>query len=138
MNALYSLYDALVGINIPPDKAKAVVDALEQDMTTVLATKSDLTNTQLLLKQDIAHFHDSLKQDIASFNQSLKQEISGVNQSLKQEIANVNGSLRQEMTHRFDLLSERMETLRTSMRVELGAMLFGSMGLLFVALKLTS
>jgi hypothetical protein len=36
------LYDALVAINVPADKAKAVVRALENDMTTALATKDDL------------------------------------------------------------------------------------------------
>jgi len=39
---LYSLYDALVSINVPTDKARAVVDAMERDMGTTLATKQDL------------------------------------------------------------------------------------------------
>ncbi|MBP7614798.1 MAG: hypothetical protein KA756_04035, partial [Steroidobacteraceae bacterium] len=42
MDFLYSLYDALVGINVPFDKARAVVDAMERDMTTSIATKSDV------------------------------------------------------------------------------------------------
>ena len=42
MDHLYSLYDALVSINVPNDKARAVVDAMERDMTSTLATKSDL------------------------------------------------------------------------------------------------
>jgi hypothetical protein len=32
MDYLYSLYDALVSINVPGDKARAVVDAMERDM----------------------------------------------------------------------------------------------------------
>ena len=39
------LYDALLGANIAPEKAKAVVDALEREtevMTSKLATKDDL------------------------------------------------------------------------------------------------
>ena len=48
MNYLYSLYDALVRINVPNDKARAVVDAMERDMGTTLATKADL---QLLRAQ---------------------------------------------------------------------------------------
>ena len=40
MDYLYSLYDALVSINVPNDKARAVVDAMERDMGTTLATKS--------------------------------------------------------------------------------------------------
>jgi hypothetical protein len=39
---LYSLYDALVSINVPSDKARAVVDAMERDMGTTIATKADL------------------------------------------------------------------------------------------------
>jgi len=39
---LYSLYDALVSIDVPSDKARAVVDAMERDMATTLATKQDL------------------------------------------------------------------------------------------------
>jgi hypothetical protein len=42
MDFSISLYDALVAINVPADKAKAVVSALEHDMTTALATKDDL------------------------------------------------------------------------------------------------
>jgi hypothetical protein len=42
VNYLYSLYDALVSINVPNDKARAVVDAMERDMGTTLATKADL------------------------------------------------------------------------------------------------
>jgi hypothetical protein len=47
---LYSLYDALVSINVPNDKARAVVDAMERDMGTTIATKADLQ----LLRQQIA------------------------------------------------------------------------------------
>jgi hypothetical protein len=46
---LYSLYDALVSINVPNDKARAVVDAMERDMATTIATKADLH----LLKQEL-------------------------------------------------------------------------------------
>jgi hypothetical protein len=44
MDFAISLYDALIAINVPAEKAKAVVSALEKDMTTVLATKDDLQN----------------------------------------------------------------------------------------------
>src|SRR3990167_8359776 len=51
MDYLYSLYDALVSINVPNDKARAVVDAMERDMGMTIATKSDL---QLLRQELIA------------------------------------------------------------------------------------
>ncbi len=51
---LYSLYDALVSINVPNDKARAVVDAMERDMATTLATKSDLQLLRSELHQECA------------------------------------------------------------------------------------
>lgn len=42
------LYDALLGANISPEKAKAVVEALEKEseaMTAKLATKDDLKSS---------------------------------------------------------------------------------------------
>ena len=44
---LYSLYDALVSINVPNHKARAVVDAMERDMATTIATKADLQLLEL-------------------------------------------------------------------------------------------
>lgn len=49
MDYLYSLYDALVSINCPNDKARAVVDAMERDMGATIATKTDLH----ILRQDL-------------------------------------------------------------------------------------
>lgn len=54
MNFLYSLYDALVSISVPSDKARAVVDAMERDMGTTLATKQDLERQMVATKQDLA------------------------------------------------------------------------------------
>jgi hypothetical protein len=51
---LYSLYDALVSINVPNDKARAVVDAMERDMATTIATKSDLQLLRSELHQECA------------------------------------------------------------------------------------
>jgi len=51
---LYSLYDALVSINVPSDKARAVVDAMERDMATTIATKADLQLVKQELKSEIS------------------------------------------------------------------------------------
>ena len=37
-----ALYDALLSIDVPADKARAVIDALEHDMGSTLATKQDI------------------------------------------------------------------------------------------------
>lgn len=54
MDYLYSLYDALVSIHVPNDKARAVVDAMERDMGTTLATKTDLQLLGTELRQELA------------------------------------------------------------------------------------
>lgn len=59
MNAI-PLYDALVSINVPADKARAVVDALEHDMTSMLATKSDLALLDQKLTQQMELLRSSM------------------------------------------------------------------------------
>jgi hypothetical protein len=54
MDYLYSLYDALISINVPNDKARAVVDAMERDMSTTIATKADLQLLRTELHQECA------------------------------------------------------------------------------------
>ena len=112
MDFLYSLYDALVSINVPSDKARAVVDAMERDMSTTLATKKDLEILTLATKQDLA---------------MLRQEIFGVQRELKQEIEN-----------RFTLLTHEIGTQTLKMTVRLGSMLFLGLGLTIAALRLRS
>ena len=108
---LYSLYDALVSINVPNDKARAVVDAMERDMATMLATKQDLQ----LIRQEIENRQALTARDIASMRRDLSGEI---------------GALRGDM-------ARDAETLRLRLTVQLGAMFMVGMGLLFAALKLT-
>jgi hypothetical protein len=64
---LDSLYDALVSINVPNDRARAVVDAMERDMGTTIATKMDLQ----LLRQEMSAL--ATRADVAE----LRQEVAG-------------------------------------------------------------
>lgn len=144
MNALYSLYDALLSIDIPADKAKAVVTAMEQEMSNVLATKTDLQHTELMLRQELVATRDSLKQELTSTRDSLKQEIASVRDSVKQEIFSVRNSLKQEISALDQRISsvevslgQKMELMRSSMVIQLGSIVVVGMGVLFAALKLT-
>jgi len=116
MDHLYSLYDALVSINVPNDKARAVVDAMERDLTSTLATKSDLQ----LLRQDLVATlagrdeASAIKADVASLRSDFV--------SLRSDVA---------------LVRKDMEILSTTMTVRLGSMLIIGLGLLFAALQLT-
>jgi hypothetical protein len=104
---LYSLYDALVSINVPNDKARAVVDAMERDMATTIATKADV--------------------------QLLKQELTTLIQTGVAELRQETTLIRKDM----DLIRKDMELLSTTMTVRLGSMLIVGLGLLFAALKLS-
>jgi tellurite resistance protein len=143
MNALYSLYDALVSINVPTDKAKAVVDAMERDMTTLLASKSDIA----MLRQDLDGARVATKSDIAMLRQEadaaraatksdiamLRQDLDGGRLETKNDIA----MLRQDLETTRTLFSKDLELLRSSMAIRLGSMLIVGLGILFTALKLT-
>lgn len=60
MSVVYALYDALVSINVPTEKAKAVIDAMEREMMDKVATKSDVENLRLATKADLAEFGRTL------------------------------------------------------------------------------
>lgn len=51
MKSSFALYQALIAINVPDDKATAVIDALESDMQNQLATKADLADIKAELAQ---------------------------------------------------------------------------------------
>lgn len=60
MGVVYSMYDALVSINVPDEKAKAVIDALEREMMEKLATKSDVEHVRELLSRDIQNLPNAM------------------------------------------------------------------------------
>ena len=60
MSFQFSLYDALVGIEVPPEKAKAVIDALERDMGTTRATKQDIAFLKELIARDLELLRSSM------------------------------------------------------------------------------
>ena len=110
MDYLYSLYDALVSINVPTDKARAVVDAMERDMGTTLATKQDLE----FLRRDMENRFTLLEQKIDTIRGQQDQKID---------------------TFRSDM-SRDFAALELKMTVKLGSMLFVGLGLTIAALRL--
>jgi hypothetical protein len=134
---LYSLYDALVSINVPSDKARAVVDAMERDMGTTLATKKDLEAQSLITKKDLEAqtlvtkkdlelLRLATKQDIDILRMETKQDIEVLKVELKQDIQ----LLRKEMDSRFAVVDERFRSLESRMTVKMGSMFAAGVGLL--------
>jgi hypothetical protein len=113
---LYSLYDALVSINVPNDKARAVVDAMERDMSTTLATKSDLDQLRGEIRQELA----LVRKDLEILSGSLRGEIAGVRKDLDVQAA---------------AFRKDMELLSTTMTVRLGSMLVVGFGLMIASLR---
>jgi hypothetical protein len=72
MSFSVALYDALVSIAVPTEKARAVVDAMEREMGATLATKADL----LLLRQE-------LREEIGQFRQDVNQEFTLVRKEME-------------------------------------------------------
>ena len=68
------MYDALVSINVPNDKARAVVDAMERDMGTTLATKSDLQ----LLRQDLRQEMALMRKDMEILGTSITVRLGSI------------------------------------------------------------
>jgi hypothetical protein len=107
---LYSSYDALITINVPGDKARAVVDAMERDMASTIATKTDLQ----LLGQELLTGMAGL---------ATRSELN----ELKAEMAALKLDIR--------LVRKDLELLSSQLTVRLGAMLAVGLGLLFAALR---
>jgi hypothetical protein len=82
MGIVYSLYDALVSINVPTEKAKAVIDALEREMMDKIATKADLEHARQITAKDIEAVSLSVGHARDVLAQSFKAEISGLGNEL--------------------------------------------------------
>ena len=74
MQTSFELYRALVSINVTEDRAKAVVVALEADMTNHLATKTDIME----LKAEISELRSALREQGLRLTIQLGLMISGI------------------------------------------------------------
>jgi hypothetical protein len=127
MDYLYSLYDALVSIHVPNDKARAVVDAMERDMGTTIATKADLQ----LLRQEMA-----TKVDLAGLRQEfalLRKDFEVLSAGFRKDLDGFHRELDSQSTS----FHKDLELLASTLTIRLGSMLMLGLGLLFAALKLT-
>ena len=106
MQTSFELYRALLSINVTEDRAKAVVVALEADMTNHLATKTDIME---------------LKSELNELRIATKADINELRNELKADIGELRGALREQ-------------GLRLT--IQLGLMVSGIMGIGLAAAKL--
>ena len=74
MSFQFSLYDALVSVEVPPDKSRAVIDALESDMGATLATKADVR----LLQRDIDQLRKDVERDLELLRSSMTVRLGSI------------------------------------------------------------
>lgn len=60
MKTELALYQALISINVPEQKANAVIEALETDMHSLLATKTDIAALKADLKTELSQLEVKL------------------------------------------------------------------------------
>lgn len=73
------MYDALVSINVPTEKAKAVIDAMEREMMDKVATKTDLEHVRDILSRDIRSLEVATKADLAHLREAFSRDIQATN-----------------------------------------------------------
>ncbi|MBV6416613.1 MAG: hypothetical protein CMLOHMNK_01221 [Steroidobacteraceae bacterium] len=163
---LYSLYDALVSVNVPSDKARAVVDAMERDMGTTLATKSDLDSRQLLLRHEFEGFRREMSLEFAAVRKDLDVGLAAIRKDMESGFATVRrdmeaalaavrkdmeaglaavrkdmdaalAAVRRDMDTGLADVRKDMELMRKSLTIQLGSMYVAGMGILFAALRFT-
>ena len=88
MGVVYSLYDALVSINVPDEKAKAVIDALEREMMDKLATKADLAGFRELVSKDL----QLSKSDLEHFKTDIKHQLETLQSRLTLKLGTIAGA----------------------------------------------
>jgi hypothetical protein len=146
-----------VSINVPSDKARAVVDAMERDMGTTLATKQDL----LLIRQEVENRYELLSREIGSLRTetgkdvgSLRAAMGALRSTVEKDLGSLRADLdkgldglrkeftaefatvRKESAGEFALVRREMEALRLSMTLRLGSMLAAGVCVILAAMRL--
>jgi hypothetical protein len=108
MTYAISLYDALTGINVPKQQALAVVEALEQKMTSELATKSDIERLELATKADFAAVRAEMASEFAAVRAEMAAEFAAVRAEMAAGLAAVRGEMATEFQRRENRLLLRL------------------------------
>jgi len=104
MSVVYSLYDALVSINVPTEKAKAVLDAMERDMFGQLVTRTEFSAEMKLVRQEFASRFDLASKDIQALKDSFGAQLQGVKDGIGPQIKAELAAFENRMTIRLGLM----------------------------------
>lgn len=127
MESGLALYNALVKINVPNDHARDVVLALEREMFSTLAAKTDLHG--LASKTDLLGLFS--KADLAELRRDIFEEFARLEAKFESKFATKN-----ELVAQRELLEAKLATLETRLTVKLGSMMAASVGIMATLLVL--
>jgi|SRR5690606_42074464 len=97
MGVVYSMYDALVSINVPDEKAKAVIDALEREMMDKLATKADVAHLQELLVRDLQMLRTDTGRGLEALRTDMGHGLGAVRADMGLGLGAVGAAMRRGM-----------------------------------------
>ncbi|WP_248800646.1 hypothetical protein [Pseudomonas sp. MWU13-2105] len=117
MSRSMAVYDALSDISVPPEKAKAVVEAWEAEVRNV-ATKSDLERTEKLLTQKTVDLGRELRGSIKELGDTVKNHGEQIN-ALSQAIVTQGIELRAEMKEQGSGLRAEIKDQGNELRAEI-------------------
>jgi hypothetical protein len=126
MDFALAVYDALVAVNVPPDRARQVVDSLQRDMETQLATKKDLRQLEELTVLRFASLEARLDAGIGSLRQEGGAEAQAIRatsaaefSTLRAEIGGEFRSVRADMASEFQAVRAEMASGSQAVRAEI-------------------
>jgi hypothetical protein len=126
MDFALAVYDALVAVNVPPDRARQVVDSLQRDMETQLATKKDLRQLEELTVLRFASLEARLDAGIGSLRQEGGAEAQAIRatsaaefRTLRAEIGGEFRSVRADMASEFQAVRGEMASGSQAVRAEI-------------------
>jgi hypothetical protein len=122
-----SLYDALVSINVPKSQALAVVESLEQTMTSELATKTDIEQLRVHTDREFASLRGDMEREFVS----VRHEIQQLRGDMEREFV----AVRREMAAESALLREELKSAISRSAIMVTGLMMAWTSLLFAVLQ---
>lgn len=136
MKSPLALHEALLQAQVPPIAAEKAASALEQDMSTVLATKQDLQHFGELIRRDIADLRGEFKSDINALRTELKGDLNDLRTEtqtglliLRHDMVRGDDQLRHEMQQGFASIHNDMARLGNTLLIKLSGVMVAVAGL---------
>ncbi|MGY2199342.1 hypothetical protein [Pseudomonas gingeri] len=100
MSLKMSLYDALIALRVPPEKARAVTEACREDVQ-ILALKPDLARTENQLKKSISDVAGEMRGSIRGVRSQFEEQTAQLHNLLERQSEQI-AILNRAITHQVE------------------------------------